>query len=731
MRTVIFLFFLVLISFNLLGEDTYKIILLDLTTGQPLKNAKVSILKKNENYKSLLSNYLGVIELKLNSSPDTFELMVFKEGYSSKKYKLIGYYGKVDSLFIESVEYFLPGIVVVKERGSDYVRELHHYENIIENSELQKSISSTLALTLRKETDIFIRSMGPATSKPVFRGLGLEYSKIFENEIPVRDLSSTAPDHSTAVDPVSFEKIELLRGPKLLIYTNNAIGGMINLGSKDYLVEKVQATSLRATSIYESAFDSKIFNFQWEVPISKVILAGSLGTKNTHDMYSGKGIVPNTYFKSKSGNFAFGNSNQEFSVIADGNFFNIDYGVPGGFVGAHPKGVDIVLQRNTINFKSLIHTHTIVDNITFAFSRSYYHHTEYEKNKSIGSEFLFKDYFGRLNLNFQKSESFNESIFGITFNKSFNDYGGYVFTPSVHSFTISSYFFQNIKIGKHYIDYSLRYDHKEYYPEDLDNFKKNPPRSRTFNNFSFSALVMHNIKENSYIGFNFGLNERFPSIEELYSNGPHLAAYSFEIGNTNVDKERAFFGELSYNLKLQRIDFSTSVYWYEFTNYLFPRNTGEINVSQLLPIYRIESTYARLFGFSVNSVWKFSDNLNFKFDFAFSRGFNRSLSKNLPMIPPPRGKFETNYKIGNFDINFNSTFSLKQNFVDEFEKTTPGYIIFSGNIRYLLTLKHFALILNLNIDNIFNATYYNHLSRIKEIFPEPGRNIRLLVSLIY
>ena len=29
--------------------------------------------------------------------------------------------------------------------------------------------------------------------------------------------------------------------------------------------------------------------------------------------------------------------------------------------------------------------------------------------------------------------------------------------------------------------------------------------------------------------------------------------------------------------------------------------------------------------------------------------------------------------------------------------------------------------LSLKVENIFNQTYYNHLSRIKEVLPEPGR----------
>lgn len=38
--------------------------------------------------------------------------------------------------------------------------------------------------------------------------------------------------------------------------------------------------------------------------------------------------------------------------------------------------------------------------------------------------------------------------------------------------------------------------------------------------------------------------------------------------------------------------------------------------------------------------------------------------------------------------------------------------------------------ISLNVDNIFNKEYRNHLSRIKSILPEAGRNLRLIYKLM-
>lgn len=709
----------------------FKGTVLDKKTNEPVIGAIIKAYYNRNEFSNATTDSNGTFTIALSYGLKEFFLEISKEGYLNYKTKIFFNSNQKNVFHIETKEYSLPTLEVTSQRGKNYTNELHNYESTIEGKKLITSISSTLGLTLRNESEIFVRSMGPATSKPVFRGLSLEYFNIFENNLPVKDLSTTAPDHSTAIDPINYEKIEMIRGPKLLTYTNNAIGGLVNLKTKDYLIEKIDLPMVNGTSLYESAYNALGYNLKWEMPIKDFFTAGATSLRNAGDMKSGKGIVPNTYFKSKSGNIIGGMNIKSFSFLVEGEMFQSKYGIPGGFVGAHPNGVDIDLEKSALKFESLLHLHSFVDNINFNFSRNYYHHIEYEKSNAIGAEFLLHNFYSNLHINFFQSKIFNESTLGFTFEKSYNDFGGYVFTPKVNSSMFSAYFFQNIQLGKHYIDYSLRFDHKNYYPIITEHLKKNPPKSRTFNNLSFSILVMHNLGAKSYLGFNFGKSERFPTLEELYSNGPHLAAYSYEIGNTNLMKEEAWFGELSYSFKSSTLEIYASSYFYDFANFLYPLNTGKINVAQLLPIYQISNTRANLLGFASSTKYEPLDNLSLLLHFSYSRGINKTTSTSLPMIPPAKGSFEVYYKYKKLEITLTNTFTFRQNDVGEFEQPTQGYTIFSINIRYPFTFQKLASVINFNIDNIFNTTYYNHLSRIKSIFPEPGRNIRLLLSIYY
>lgn len=320
MKTL-FLFFLIL-NINLFSENVHFAgFVVDHKTSTPIYDAKIEIFELQSKIHQTTTDSGGAFTYIFPKNSYEVTILVSREGYKPLKQRVNIISDSNYTFKLEPREYHIQGLIVIDAKKTP-IQQLHNYDNILEGKELQKNISSTLGLTLKNTTDIFVRSMGPATSKPVFRGLSLEYLGIFENNLPVKDLSSTAPDHSIAVDPVGYDKIELLRGPKLLVYSNNALGGLINLISKDYLTEEIQVASANFSTIYESAFDAKIYNLKWEIPLNTLFTSGSVGLKNSHDMLSGYGIIQNSYFDSKSATFTVGLKTDKFTTCAEGSFFD-------------------------------------------------------------------------------------------------------------------------------------------------------------------------------------------------------------------------------------------------------------------------------------------------------------------------------------------------------------------------------------------------------------------------
>ena len=68
----------------------------------------------------------------------------------------------------------------------------------------------------------------------------------------------------------------------------------------------------------------------------------------------------------------------------------------------------------------------------------------------------------------------------------------------------------------------------------------------------------------------------------------------------------------------------------------------------------------------------------------------------------------------------------RQDRLGDFEDSTAGYAVidFSTGIRFVRGSRLHAL--TLRVDNALDREYRNHLSRVKAIMPEPGRNVALV-----
>ena len=72
-------------------------------------------------------------------------------------------------------------------------------------------------------------SFGPTASAPVLRGLSGDRVRVLTDGIGTLDLSSSGPDHAIAINPLTAERIEVLRGPSALLFGSSAIGGVVNV----------------------------------------------------------------------------------------------------------------------------------------------------------------------------------------------------------------------------------------------------------------------------------------------------------------------------------------------------------------------------------------------------------------------------------------------------------------------------------------------------------------------
>lgn len=623
-----------------------------------------------------------------------------------------------------------PVVVTDKSYISDF-DELNEFSNVLKGKELQRNLGMTIASTLKNATGLAVRSMGPAPSRPVIRGLGQDRIFISEDGNKTIDLSSTSPDHAVTMEPFTINTIEVLRGPKVLTKTSTTIGGVVNAIRNEIPNEIHNQIHLNLGGYIESVNNGYLGSIQSEIPIKPFAIKLELSRRKSADQTTPVGKLNNSY--SQNLNTSAGVSFIEgFGFVgASVRTFSLDYGVPGGFVGAHPNGVDIEMYRRQFNVESMIYLNeNASENIHLKFSNNYYRHKEFEFSGRIGSEFRLINLSGSANISHSNISFMDNGILGVSFEYRDFDIGGFVFTPPTNSTNLSAYLFESLSTGRFSFEFGARYSFDNVVPE-IENAESNigPIKKRSFNNISFSVSGMYKISDVVYMGGNLSRSTRVPTIEELFSEGPHLAAYSYEIGNPLLESEKGYGTEFFIYHKFEKLFFNLNFFYNNLDSYIIPRNTGEINFQTFLPIYSTSSVGALLYGFDGQIDWKVTNKISISSSISFTNGQLKGRGSPLPQIPPLKGFLETKYSLDNFVVGLNIEWASNQNRVDEFEYPTAGYLIFNSFFQYVFSIGETVNNISLSIDNLFNKEYRNHLSRVKTILPESGRNFRLIYKV--
>jgi iron complex outermembrane receptor protein len=670
----------------------------------------------------------------------SFLIEKLSEGKHQIKFSHIAYHEKIVELEVTAVSdksiivNLIPksievSPVIVTDHYSEVSKfdEISEYTNVLKGKKLQRDLGLTLAATLKNETGLAIRSMGPAPSRPVIRGLGQDRVFISEDGNKTIDLSSTSPDHAVTIEPFTLERIEVIRGPKVLIKTPTTIGGVVNVVRDEIPKEVHQHFHIMAGGYAETVNKGYLGSLVGEIPYNPFEIRLEISGRKANNLNTPVGELENSYAENL--NYSIGGSFIDNFGFTGASFrgYELNYGIPGGFIGAHPNGVDIEMFRRQTNLETRIDINSdFIKNIEANYSYALYRHKEFEASGRIGSEFRILNHIGFVNMNHNQLGFINNGIIGVSGEIRDFDIGGYVFTPPTNSYNISLYFFENLRKGNFSFEFGCRYNYDKIDPEiEKPDADIGPIVTRTFNTYSLSFSALYELTQRVYIGANISKSSRVPTIEELFSEGPHLAAYSYEVGNPLLEAECGLGTEIFVYHKFEKTLFNLNLFYNNLNNYIIPRNTGRINYQTFLPIYTTTGVGAIFYGAEVQFEWDFMNNFSLSATTSYTHGDFSENGEPLPQIPPLKSLIEIDYNIEIILLGVSSEIAAAQSRVDEFEEPTPGYIIYNAYLQYVFFTGVFIHNIAINLDNILNEEYYNHLSRIKSVLPEAGRNLRL------
>lgn len=740
-----FILFLFLFSGNLqasqIDPGTITGTVLDSETGDPVGYAYLFIEGVN---RSQTSHSDGTFQFK-NIPSGEYTLVVQRMGYGSKSQSI-----EVPGNDTLRIDIKLTPTVLSSEAveivGESVRGRNAHLENAtqqISGTDLRQNLGTTLANTLEDIPGLSTRSMGTAPGRPVMRGLGGERLMILQDGGRTGDVSSQSSDHAVTVDPMSAEEIEIARGPAALEFGSNAIGGVINVVRNQIPSEQSDHLHGMASIQGESVNSGGVSGFELGAPIGEnfaLRLDGNL--RSAVNTQTPEGTLENSGILSTNNTLGVSYIQPWGHVGLSSNMYLNNYGIPPDPEGGHENGVNIEMEKFQFDGASEIFLsgNNFFESLEIDLSHKSYFHQEIESSGTVGTEFGVLTSNASLKANHGNLAFLDEGKIGVwTEAKDYAVNGTQ--TPDSDSYSLSAFLIEEKDIGSLHLEAGLRYDWQTSIPAVEDEFIQGREiRERSFSAIATSGSAVYDFGGGFYTGASIIHSFRAPSQEELFSQGPHLASYSYEVGNPDLSPERGLGKEVFLRYRSSQGHAELTFFHNGFSNYNYARDTGNERQSGsgLIPIYQFTGTEAVLSGVEFSGEVQLLNNFAFSGSFSYTHGkrFDENGSDSgewtpLPMIPPLKGNISLKYGKDGFQTGSRIKFAADQNRTGEFETPTAGYTVLNLFSQYRFERWELLHTISLNANNVLNTTYRNHLSRIKDLIPEPGRNISLLYRVYF
>ena len=636
---------------------------------------------------------------------------------------------------------------------------------VLQGTELAMTLRSSIGDTLAKTPGVSATSFGPNASRPILRGLQGERVRVLSNGIGSIDVSNTSADHATLVNPLLAERIEVLRGPQSLLYGSAAIGGVVNVIDRRIpLAVPDEAVHLAAQATYGSAAQERSAAASADAPLGGGWVAHADGSwQKSGDLRIGgfaltpalraqalasgpdpdidfaanaavRGHLPNTAGRTWTAGIGAAWIGEKGTIgLAYGRTDSL-YGVPIRFAtlpGQEQEGPRLKLKQDRIDARAEFATGgSLIDKLALRAGYADYQHAELAEDGSVGTTFFSKGFEARLELTQAKRGAWLGASGGQFVVRDFDAVGSEAFLPRHKSRQLGLFTVQQFDTGPVRIEAGARFEHSRLTatpdPAQVQFFSG----TRSFDTFSASAGASYGFAPGWKLGVNLSRTARAPSGEELFANGPHAGTQAFEIGDPDLEPERAWSIEAILRGGGEGYSFEASAYYNRFANFIYDERTAAI--AQGLPVYRLRQANARTYGFEVQGSvvlarfgqWKLAaDGLA---DYVHATITGAGPAPRIPSLRFMGGMGVTSPRL---DLRGEVERVTAQNRVAAVETPTPGYTLVNAEIAWRPWGKERPLSLLASANNIFDISARRHASFLKDYAPLAGRDFRLTVRL--
>ena len=646
-------------------------------------------------------------------------------------------------------------IIVTASPLSRTIDEAITGQSILTGDDLQDRLAGTIGETLKLEPGVSSTSFGAGASRPIIRGQGGDRVRVLTNGVGSIDASSASPDHAVAVVPAQAERIEVLRGAALLRYGSSGSGGVVNVidgrvptdfpdGDTDASF-RLGASSVDSGAEAAASIDQRAGNFvfhfdgtfreaeDYEIPVeaeSRALLEEE-GEEVPEDFNRDRNL-DNSFAESSSlsGGVSFIGENGFIGIaISD---FDSTYGIPGGHheeeEGEEEEeeeeeegGVFIELDQTRVDLNAGWEFGGPIEKVQIFAGYADYEHVEFEGPGEVGTIFTNEGFEVRAEA-IQAARGNWKAAYGVQYReRDFSAVGEEAFVPPTETKQYGIYSFNEVEIGNGHIEGAVRYERTDQ--EDTVSGD-----DQSFDLFSVSAGGNINLSNTFRVGGTVFRTERAPTTEELFSNGPHLATSQFEIGDSTLGKETATGVEGAFSASTDRSSVSLNAFYTDYSDYIFEVQTGDEEDG--LPVFQFISDDAEFYGFEalgeteLTTLGAFGLSADTLVEYVRAK----TDSGNLPRIPPLSVLSGIEAESDRFKLRAEWEYVAEANDLAAFELPTDDYNLVNGFLTWKAPAGAQDVALRLSVLNIFDEEARVHSSFLKDIVPQPGRNVRFSIT---
>jgi iron complex outermembrane receptor protein len=634
--------------------------------------------------------------------------------------------------------------------------------SVLDEADLNRQIRTSIGETLARVPGVSATSFGPTASAPVIRGLSGDRIRVLTDGIGTLDLSGSGPDHAVSINPITAERIEVLRGPAALLFGSSAIGGVVNVIDTRiprHLPE--EAIGVNAFAEYGSAANERAGNAAIDVPLAgHFVLHADGNLSDTDDLRTGgyvlspelrrqaaasadpgiraladlRGELPNSASHSAEGALGFGYVDGAMNVGVSVTRHTQTYGVPLRYSldpAVEPEAPTIDLEQTRYDARAEIPLGGFFSQVKARGGYSDYHHDELEETGEIGSSFYSKGGEGRIEL-VQTDRSGWGGSSGVQYlERSAKIRGDEKFLPDARQQQVGLFTLQTYVSGLFRVEAGVRVEFSKL-AADVDAQLGTPERSRDFTTVSASLGGQYEVVPGWRAGLSLSHSERAPSIDELFANGPHGGSESFEAGNPALEAESGNSAELSLHHTSGRVHVTANAFYTRFSNFIFQTPTGAIEDD--LPVYAFRQGKADYYGFELQGDARLGQALGIDWGaelqadavHATVEGFGPA-----PLIPPLRVLGALTGARGAFDGRIEVEHAADHTRTAPLEPATPGYTLVNAALDWHPLADNPQLTLSLVGNNLFDVEARRSTSPLKDFAPLAGRDVRLSARLSF